>query len=231
METTKGRTKIPQLSKVKAELQKEIQSACPFCSNTDVGHFEIHHIDEDPSNNEKANLILLCPLCHSKITKGDITQLNVLKKKINLIQGIKEHVSDNSNVNFNGTVSTAIIGSNNTISVKQSKTTTKSKYTEDCLGSDTIKANYVSYLIARYNEYKEYEVGKPNMKYGVFGAALKKQFKIGPTRTIFNLPIDRFDELVIYIQKRINSTTLAKIKGKTHKNFRSFDEYQTLGKD
>lgn len=231
METTKTRTKIPQLNKIKAELQKEIQSVCPFCDNSDVGHFEIHHIDENPSNNEKVNLILLCPLCHSKITKGDITQLDVLKKKISLIQGIKEQASDNSNVNFNGTVSTAIIGSNNTISVKQSKITTKSKYTEGCLGFDTIKANYVSYLIARYNEYKEYEVGKQNMKYGIFGAALKKQFKIGPTRTIFNLPIDRFDELVVYIQKRINSTTLAKIKGKEHKNFRSFDEYQALGKD
>jgi len=61
-------------------------------------------------------------------------------------------------------------------------------------------------LIARYNGYKEYEVGKEKMKYGIFGAALKKQFKIGTTKTIFNLPIDRFDELVIYIQKRINST-------------------------
>lgn len=231
METTKARIKIPQLSKVKAELQKEIQSACPFCNNTDVGHFEIHHIDEDPSNNEKTNLFLLCPLCHSKITKGDIKQLDVLKKKINLIQRTKEYTSDNSNVNFNGAVSTAIIGSNNTISVKQLKTTVKSKYPEGSLGFDTLKANYVSYLIARYNEYKEYEVGKEKMRYGIFGAALKKQFKIGPTRTIFNLPIDRFDELVIYIQKRINSTTLAKIKGKAHKNFRSFDEYQALGKD
>ena len=157
METTKARIKIPQLSKVKAELQKEIQSACPFCNNTDVGHFEIHHIDEDPSNNEKTNLILLCPLCHSKITKDDIKQLDVLKKKINLIQGTKECTSDNSNVNFNGAVSTAIIGSNNTISVKQSKITVKSKYIEGCLGFDTIKANYVSYLIARYNEYK-YEI-------------------------------------------------------------------------
>lgn len=100
METIKTRIKIPQINKIRAELQKEIQSVCPFCDNTDVGHFEIHHIDEDPSNNEIANLILLCPLCHSKITKVDITQLDVLKKKISAIQGIKKDKSDNPKVKF-----------------------------------------------------------------------------------------------------------------------------------
>lgn len=231
METIKTRIKIPQINKIRAELQKEIQSVCPFCNNTDVGHFEIHHIDENPSNNEMANLILLCPLCHSKITKGDIIQLDVLKKKISLIQGIKTGKSGNYEVNYNGSINTAVVGNNNKISIKQSKSPIKPKYPEGCIGFDTKKANYISYLIGRYNEYKEYEVGKQNMKYGVFGAALKKQFKIGPTRTIYHLSIDRFDELVNYIHKRINGTTLAKIKGKEHKNFRSFDEYLTYGKD
>lgn len=47
----KYRKSIPQHNKVRAELQKEINSRCPFCNNDDVGHFEIHHIDENPSNN------------------------------------------------------------------------------------------------------------------------------------------------------------------------------------
>ncbi len=37
------RTKPPP--KVKALLQKEINSKCPFCSIEDVDHFEVHHID------------------------------------------------------------------------------------------------------------------------------------------------------------------------------------------
>ncbi|MFC0521259.1 HNH endonuclease signature motif containing protein [Mesonia maritima] len=61
-----------------------MNSKCPFCTNEDVGHFEIHHIDEDPSNNIKSNLLLLCPTCHSKITKGDITTEKVKKLKENL---------------------------------------------------------------------------------------------------------------------------------------------------
>lgn len=79
----KVRKAIPQEKKVRAILQKEINSQCPFCRNEDVGHFEIHHIDKDPSNNEIKNLLLLCPTCHSKITKGNISLQEVTSKKQN----------------------------------------------------------------------------------------------------------------------------------------------------
>jgi len=84
MKESKKRIPIPQVNKIRAELQKEINSVCPFCNNDDVGHFQIHHIDEDPSNNEPINLLLLCPTCHSKITKEDTSKQEVIDKKINL---------------------------------------------------------------------------------------------------------------------------------------------------
>ena len=31
---------------------------------------EVHHIDEDRSNNEISNLCIICPICHRKITLG-----------------------------------------------------------------------------------------------------------------------------------------------------------------
>lgn len=84
-QTKKVRKKIPQEVKVRAQLQKDINSNCPFCKNDDVGHFQIHHIDGDPSNNLIANLILLCPICHSKITKGDISFSKVKAVKDSLL--------------------------------------------------------------------------------------------------------------------------------------------------
>lgn len=81
----KTRIRIPQETKVRAILQQEINSKCPNCENTEVGHFEIHHIDEVPSNNKIENLILLCPICHSKITKKDILLEEVKRWKNNLI--------------------------------------------------------------------------------------------------------------------------------------------------
>ncbi len=82
--TKKLRIKIPQETKVRAQLQQEINSICPFCGNNDVGHFQIHHIDENPKNNLYSNLILICANCHSKITKGDISHIQVEKVKSHL---------------------------------------------------------------------------------------------------------------------------------------------------
>ena len=79
----KVRKRIPKENKVRAELQKDIGSICPFCTSTEVGHFEIHHIDENPSNNDNGNLLLLCPTCHSRVTKGDISHDEVLFAKAN----------------------------------------------------------------------------------------------------------------------------------------------------
>tara|TARA_B100000678_G_scaffold286979_1_gene292676 strand:- start:1509 stop:2198 length:690 start_codon:yes stop_codon:yes gene_type:complete len=70
--------------KTKALLQKEINSTCPFCESLDVDHFQIHHIDENLENNSKDNLLMLCPTCHSKITKGDITMDQVKNCKTKL---------------------------------------------------------------------------------------------------------------------------------------------------
>jgi hypothetical protein len=81
----KLRKRIQQ--KTKALLQKEIDSTCPFCPSKDVGHFEFHHIDENPSNNDLINLLMVCPTCHSKITKRDIQAEEVLivKRKISRV--------------------------------------------------------------------------------------------------------------------------------------------------
>ena len=80
----KKRKSIP--AKTKAHLQKEINSTCPFCPSKDVGHFQIHHIDENIENNEMNNLLMLCPTCHSKITKRDILENEVIRIKTNLNQ-------------------------------------------------------------------------------------------------------------------------------------------------
>lgn len=225
MKDKKIRTKIPKENKVRAELQKEVSSICPFCENSDVGHFEIHHIDENPSNHELGNLLLLCPNCHSKITKGDISQIEVLKKKIELLKNPSiNKPNEHKNINFNSKVENAVVGNNNTISIKLTKSS-KHKYPEGSIGFETIKANYIGHLISRYNEYKAFEVGKDKVNYAVFSSHLKKRYKIGATRSIYNLPIEKFDELIQYIQTRINSTKLAKVNGQEHKHYSTFEEY------
>ncbi|MCF8242579.1 MAG: HNH endonuclease [Melioribacteraceae bacterium] len=222
------RKTIPQQNKVRSILQQEINSCCPFCENNDVGHFEIHHIDENPSNNDINNLILLCPICHSKITKGDIPQSEVRKKKLKIYSSTPEK-KPTQIFYINSNRAPSIMGNNNKVTIKNVKSTKakKSKYPEGCIGYENLKANYVSYLITRYHECKEYEVGKAQMNYAMFSSHLKKQFKIGKTRTIYNVPVERFDELAAYIQSRILKTKLGNIlNSRNQKIFSSFQEYK-----
>lgn len=75
------RTPIPQLNKVRAVLQQEINSKCPFCNNEDVAHFDIHHIDKIRNNHKIENLLLVCKICHSKIHNDEILFQEVIDAK------------------------------------------------------------------------------------------------------------------------------------------------------
>lgn len=44
---------------------------CAICEwNEDKDVLEVHHIDENRNNNDIFNLIILCPICHRKLTTG-----------------------------------------------------------------------------------------------------------------------------------------------------------------
>lgn len=222
-----ARKSVP--SRVRAALQKEVDSSCPFCGSEEVEHFEVHHIDEDHSNGDRSNLLMLCPLCHSKITKGDILMDEVKRRKLEFVTSPIPAKRASNVVQFTGKVGNAVVGDNNVVHIRN--TTKKSpiqKYPEGSIGFENRKANYVGYLINQYNEYKEWEVGKDNMNYALFLSKLKRELKLGPTRTIYNAPTEVFGNLVDRIQKRIDGTKLAKVNGYKgqFKNYDSFLEYQ-----
>ncbi len=221
-----SRKSIPQ--KTKMLLQKEVGSSCPFCASDDVDHFQFHHIDENPENNEISNLLMLCPTCHSKITKGDISHSEVEQKKQQLTKAQQTGNSKMGNIiNFNGKVGSAVVGDNNEVTVNVNQQTKKSKYQTGSLGANNDKTNYISYLITRYHECKEWKDGKEKMNYAIFQSKLKKKYKIGKTRTLYHIPEAKFEELAAEIQKCIDGTVLARVKHSKGqlKNYLNYDEY------
>jgi hypothetical protein len=56
---TKQRISVPP--KIREQILKEYKHRCSRCGEDSP---EIHHIDENPSNNDLFNLIPLCPNCH-----------------------------------------------------------------------------------------------------------------------------------------------------------------------
>jgi hypothetical protein len=214
---------------MKALLLKEVDSRCPFCKNDDVDHFQFHHIDGNRANTIFENLLAVCPNCHSKITKSDISLDEVLEVKFKLQETKTKEAKPKMGkvINFKSKVNTAIIGDNNTTIVNNiNKPQKKLKYPEGCVGYDNLKANYIGYLKDKYHQYKEKDVGKEAMNYAIFPSKIKKHFKIGATRTIYNIPITRFGELVEFIQSEINGTKQGRInRARGYQSYDLLEEY------
>jgi len=211
--------------RMRALLQQEIHSKCPFCLSKEVDTFEVHHLNEIPDDDRFENEIMVCPTCHAKITVGTIARNDVYLKKYELLEASKrnERPAPEASTNISmKDVKVGIVGNNNRVTTKTVKKQII-KYPPDCIGSDSAKANYISYLINRYNKFASWQ--RSDFKYPAFNTHLKKRFKIGPQRTVYNIPLMRFDELVAYIQQRITDTRLGRIKKKSQRLFDTFTEY------
>ncbi len=100
-------------------------------------------------------------------------------------------------------------------------------YPAGSLGADPIKRDYVRYLVERFHRLKQTEAGlgkvTGNFSYAVIFQDIESAFR---AQTYF-IPAEQFDELVDYLHRRIDQTTLGKRNlARNHKNYDSFDEYQ-----
>jgi hypothetical protein len=216
------RTAIPRI--VIVRLQKESNNKCAFCDFNDPGHLEVHHIDEDRTHKDPERLIMVCPTCHSKINSNDITRSDVETRKKELISKIDLNFQKEKKLTLNTTVANISTGNNTTLIVEKSKTRVFKKYPQGCIGYDIKKANYIGKLVERYHQYKEWQVGKERMNYAILNSQLKKQFKIGKQRSIYNIPIEEFENLAKTIQERIDNTKLGRINKKKHPNYLPYSD-------
>ena len=55
----------------RAKALRNYEHKCAVCGwDEDVDVLEVHHIDENREHNALDNLIILCPICHKKLTAG-----------------------------------------------------------------------------------------------------------------------------------------------------------------
>jgi hypothetical protein len=104
----------------------------------------------------------------------------------------------------------------------------KIEHPHGSIGADLMKRNYVRYLVERYNRCREADASfgrvKTRFSYAFIFKRIEAQFK-APT---YFIPVGRFDELVDYLQARIDQTILGKRNHALgHRNYETFDEYQS----
>ena len=109
------------------------------------------------------------------------------------------------------------------VTIKHTKGSPKFLPIEGSIGADLIRRNYVKHLIDRYNDFASKQTGRRRFSFVAIYSIIKKRFKADWER----IPVTRFDELVDFVQARINRTQLGCInRGKGIKNFSTFDDYR-----
>jgi hypothetical protein len=90
------------------------------------------------------------------------------------------------------------------------------------VAEDPVKAGYLDYLIKRYNEFREWEIGKEKMNYVVIRVAYERELKFKVRLT----PLALFQKACQYLQGRIEHTKLGRIRKaqgqKVHSTFEEF---------
>lgn len=104
----------------------------------------------------------------------------------------------------------------------------KSEYPAGSIGADLVRRNYVHYLAQRYFRYREADASfgpkaVRRFSYAVLFKNIEAHFK-APT---YFIPATRFDELVDFLQRKIEATILGKRnRSRGHRNYETFDEFQ-----
>ncbi len=100
------------------------------------------------------------------------------------------------------------------------------------LGTDLAKKNYISYLIKRYGEWKQIELNNTAEKFNwaSFNKHIMSRYKAAGINYI---PIANFEDLVTYLQGRIDKTTFGKTRrAANHSNYTQFDnDFATIKND
>jgi len=212
--------------KIQKLIYQEAGSKCAICDEENINTLEIHHIYDISSGggNEPENLILVCANCHNKITNNEITRNDVLKIKyllLNKSKSEKGKEKQSSIINLNKSINTGIIAQ--TINIKQgSSKKIKMNYPDGCIGSDLLKRIYIKRLIDRYNEFKKADRHIESFKYQIIYGSIKREFKCNWDF----IPSNRFDELVLYLQNRIDKTILGRNnKSQGKKNYSTYEEF------
>jgi hypothetical protein len=110
-----------------------------------------------------------------------------------------------------------------TVNLKTTKKSVRFNPPSDAIGGVATMASYVEYLIQKYQDYQKQDLEKEgNRKYMLIYQAIRREYG-SKWQTI---PVSRFDELVSFLQWRIDNTKVARIrKSRNQKRYHSFEEH------
>lgn len=201
--------------------------------------------DPAQSNEDRhsfSNLMLLCGRHHTIIdTEVDEYTVSILEKmkrehetkgpiEISPVhgiaaQGLLEKYESVVIINSGGNVAYKSPGAiqAQTVNLKTTKKAVRFNPPSDAIGAVAAMASYIEYLIRKYQDYQKQDTEKEgNRKYTIIYSAIQREYG-SKWQTI---PVSRFEEVVSFLQRRIDNTKVGRIrKSRGQKRYHSFEEH------
>jgi hypothetical protein len=222
-----GKTRKAISALKQKQLLQEADSQCPFCQDRDVSTFEFHHIDGDPSNGALANLIVACSSCHTRVTKGVISEADVVTKKRELCwtsQSRRDTGQTAVNVTITSSSFHGDIAQN--ITKISGVKAPRIAHPSGSIGANLAMKGYLDYLLGRYFDYRKADSSygrKTRFSHAVIHKNIEREFG---AKTFF-LPEGSFGSLVAYLARHIDSTIQGRRNGaRSIQNYHSFQEHR-----
>jgi len=213
----------------RTRLLQEALGKCPYCGLELIGSLQIHHIDRNPKNTVDDNLMALCASCHDQVTKHLIPDSEIPWRKMALKNGVhpfgdpKPGMNVSSTDNRGGVIAQEIHGK----IVIQGPTKSGPIVIPGSLVANPAHYRYVEYLIKQLTDFRRAGAS--------FGQRRTGQVHAGGTRKIIqnefgnlpkDLPVERFDEVVLTLKARIDNTALGRRNhSKGIRNYHAFEEH------
>jgi len=202
-------------------------SVCAFCPEHEIAALQVHHIDGDPSSNVLENLLIVCATCHTKITRGVISEADVRTKKREVEwrhdQRTARAPTATVSVNIAGSTFRGDIAGN--ITKIFTPRSPRMAHPPGSLGADLRKKGYIDYLIARYFDFRKadrsYGSTRP-FSHAEIHRTIRKKFG----HKTFFMPVEFFERLVQFLHFRINRTILGRNNSRKHiPNYHSYERH------
>lgn len=220
-------TKRPNTPKrIEKLLYQEVGSQCPLCGESDIVKLTIHHIEpwSECQQHDPLKMIVLCANCHAGAEAGDIDPATLYRAKLRL-RVAKPPAS--------AQIAQSVVGDNNAVAGRDVNIRLTGRSRRSALPrpvgtvcDDPRKVGYLQYLTKRYNQFKEWEVGKAGMRYGFIHKAYEREIKYAIRTT----PLACFEIAAAWLQRRILGTKLGRILNASGQRvFSSFEEFDGRG--
>jgi hypothetical protein len=236
-----------------AKVLEKCRRRCCVCfvleNNDSQRDGQLSHLDHDNSNGDPDNFVFLC-LRHHNIYDSKMSQAkNMTEREVRLYQAKLHQAVEHGDVpskqgavvlkfpaqqvhpvNISGDHNVVATGNvNYTVNMPRPKrgkgrAAARPPIIPGTVSEDARMAGYLNYLVRRYEKFKKWDCDRngQRMGYGVIRNSYKRDMKY----ELIHTPKTLFDAGARYLQERIESTRLGKMKRmqKLYSAFQDFDE-------